>query len=300
MFEIQLMNLGYCPLCHENQRKLLFNIKSSSVYECSVCSLRYIDPCLSPDSMKIAYESNENLKCFHDFHEGYYNYGSLTEESKTLADFRRSLEILERHLSKENERTIFDVGFGNGFFLASAKDRGWKVTGIDSSPKNVELARQKFSLDLSCSSFEDYSNQGFCYDVVSFWDVVEHLPDPHKFLKKAEHMLKPNGFILIGVPNDRSMLRVISSFLYSVSLGRLKKGVETAYFLEHVAYYNLTTLKNLLDRVGFVLRDYFLTSTDLNKYSFSKFDRMIASTILFFGTLSGLQNRLIAIFQKRQ
>ena len=297
-FEIRLMNLGHCPLCREHQRQKLFAIKGSSVFQCSVCGLRYIDPCLSPDSMKTAYESEKHLSSFHGFHEGYYEYGNLTGESKTLTDFKHALELLERFLPKEGSRTIFDVGFGNGFFLAVAKQRGWQVHGNDSSLKNTELAHQKFGLTLSCSSFEDYENQGARYDALSFWDVIEHLPDPHKFLKKTHEMLKPGGFLLIGIPNDRSMLSAISSLLYRTSFGRLRKGIDSTYFLEHVCYYNLKTISDLLSRNGFVLRDYFFTSTDLDKYSFSAFEKILAHSILLLGKLCGLQNRLVAIFQK--
>ena len=114
--QIELIYLGRCPLCSGDERTRLFEIKDSSVYECRECRLRYIDPCLSPDSMKLAYESDESLMNFHRFHDGYYDYGNLETESKTLADFKHALGLLEKHLLKlRPTRMIFDVGFGNGF-----------------------------------------------------------------------------------------------------------------------------------------------------------------------------------------
>lgn len=300
-FQIELTRMGRCPVCRSAERRSLFAIRDSSVsvYECRECRLRYIDPCLSPESMKRAYESEESLKRFHGCHDGYYDYGDLETESKTLSDFRHALVLLEKHISAATSvRTIFDVGFGNGLFLAQARNRGWRVNGIDSSSKNLELARNKFSLELACADFDSYDAQGMTYDAVSFCDVIEHFSDPHSVLKKACRMLKPDGFILIGIPNDRSMLRFLSTSLYKISLGRLKKGIEKTYFLEHVAYYNPKTIKELLKRHGFALRDYFLTSTDLRKYSLPAADKLLARIILLMGKITGFQNRWVGIFQR--
>ena len=298
--ETQLLDLNQCPVCAGRERKCLFPIPRTAVYECRNCGLRYIDPCLSPESMQTAYESDETLMNFHSFHEGYYSYGNLATESKTLKDFRTTLAKLEQLIPEMSDgRRIFDVGFGNGFFLAVAKQRGWHVHGSDTSPKNLELAREKFALELTCTDFEGYDSCGMTYDAVSFWDLIEHLPNPHKVLKKAGQILKPNGYVLVGIPNDQSLLQILASTLYHMSFGKLKKGIKTIYFLEHVAYYNLKTLTELFRLNDFILRDYFLSSTDLAKYSLTSTDRLIASIILFFGKLTGLENRLVAIFQKK-
>ncbi len=298
---IQLISLNQCPVCQGTSRRQIFNITDSPVYDCNSCGLRYLDPCLSPLAMQSAYESNETLSNLHSFHEGYYDYGDLSIKSKTFSDFEKALKLLEEHLSGSvKPYTIFDVGFGNGFFLALAKQRGWAVNGSDSSSKNAELASKKFSLELLCTDFKKYESSGKLFDVVSFWDVIEHLPNPHEFIKKASLMLKPNGLILIGLPNDKSMLRFISSFLYRATFGRFRKGIESTYFLEHAAYYNLKTLQNLLNQNKFVLCNHFLTSTDLEKYSFSRMDKLIAGTILFLGKITGYENRLVAVFQRER
>ena len=299
--KFQLIALSHCPLCRETARKRLFEIRDSAVYQCLNCGLRFIDPCLAPQSMQAAYESEESLKDFHGFHKGYYDYGDLETETKTVTDFRRALEQLERRVpGPRSEQSIFDVGFGNGLFLALAKKRGWKVGGIDTSAGNVELVRQKFSLQLAQSDLEHYDPRGAAYDVVSFWDVLEHLSQPHSAIQKARDLLKPGGFILIGVPNDNSFLRMASSFLYHVSFGKIKKGIEKAYFLEHVAYYELATITKLLSRNHFKLCDYFFTSTDLAKYTLPPLDRFLARFILLLGKLSGRQNRLVAAFQRTE
>lgn len=294
-----LQALPACPACRKRERKKLFIIPHSTVYECVHCRLRYLDPCLSPLAMKEAYLSEETLKLFHDFHEGYYDYGDLTKETPTLKDFRHGLVLLEKCLPGLSTRKIFDVGFGNGFFLAAAQQRGWDVAGIDSSPKNVELAKKKFSLDLTYGDLEDCGNFGEGYDAISFWDVIEHLPEPHLALDKAWKMLKPNGCVLIGLPYDKSALQYLATFLYSISGGKLTAGLEKTYFLEHVSYYHLESLKELFHSQGYQLCDYFFTSTDLDKYHLRWMEKIAAVLVLLLGKLFNRQNRIVAIFKKR-
>ncbi len=295
--QLHFITLGRCPLCREGPRREIFKLRQSSVYECRGCRLRYLDPCLSPEAMSRAYQSDETLAEFHDFHKGYYDYGDLQRPSKTLNDFNRALDLLERKLSKQAPRRILDVGFGNGFFLAAAKKRGWQVRGIDSSQHHVEIARQKFSLELCCASLETFEEPA-SYDAVSFWDVIEHLPDPHAALKKARALLKPQGYVLIGIPNDHSLLRFAASSLYHLSGGRLSQAMNKVYFLEHVAYYNRLTLGRLLNRNHFRLTDGFATSTDVAKYHLKWHEKMMAVPLLWLGRIVGLENRWVALFQK--
>lgn len=297
--DLKLIQLSNCPACQNHQRKLIVRIDQSSVYECLNCALRYLDPCLEPASMSSLYESDRHLTHLHDFHEGYYDYGSLDQKSKTARDFRRALGLIDSYVTpKDNRRSILDVGCGNGFFLAVAQQSGWHVDGIDTSQENAELALKKFSLPIKTGDLNSLENAGERYDVISFWDVIEHFSNPREIIQKANRMLKPKGLILVGLPNDRSFLRFLSLWLYRLSFGRIRKGIEMSYFLEHVSYYNLQSLSELFRRNGFVLKSFFFTSTDLAKYKFSFVNRCLASIILLLGRFFGLQNRLVAVFQQ--
>jgi len=296
---VSLKNLGKCILCGASSRRKLFEIPNSVVYECHACRLRYIDPCLSPEAMKSAYESDDSLTQYHDFHEGYYDYGDLETESKTLKDFRRGLECLEKNFASSQNRKILDVGFGNGLFLALAQQRGWQVQGIDSSPRNIELARNKFKLELTHAGWEDYVADEGSFEAISFWDVIEHLPDPHAAIVKAKSLLAQNGLILAAVPHDTSLLRYLSTAIFRLTGGHAEKGIEKIYLLEHVAYYRLATLQELFRRNQFLLKDHFYTHTDLNKYSLPWYEKWIARMILAAGRITGLENRLVAIFKKQ-
>lgn len=294
-----LAKLEHCPVCRHARRGPLFAIPHSQVYECLACKLRYLDPCLSVIGMKQLYKSDQTLAAMHTFHEGYYDYGDLNRKSKTRSDFEHALKLLESRLASPiSQSSLLDVGYGNGFFLALARERGWKIAGIDPSPGNVKLARRRFSLSLTCGDLDSFKNPDTPYDVISFWDVIEHLADPYPVLQKAREHLTQDGHILIGIPNDQSLLMKIAAGLYQRSGGRINRGIRWIYLLEHVAYYSLSNLRLLLEINGFQLTDFFYTSTDLAKYSFRWHDRLLAAGILTLGKMFGLQNRLVAIFKK--
>ena len=290
--DLQFLELRRCPSCRSESRRKKCKIKESTLYQCRDCRLKYLDPCLGPEAMKQIYESDQSLLEMHDFHEGYYDYGDLRTRSKTLKDFKRGLSLLEKRLSRKGK--ILDVGFGNGFFLAAAQEAGWEVRGIDPSAMNCETAKKKFGLDLERGSLEEFSPSEL-FDAISFWDVLEHLPDPSQVLQKARALLKPEGVLMIGIPNDRSLLTALASLL-----GRLgmRKPIRKIYFLEHVCYYSLPSLTFLLERNGFLLKDHFMTSTDLAKYKLSVHGGLAALAILMAGRVLWLQNRLVAVFQK--
>lgn len=298
--ETQFQALSQCPVCQNTQRKERYRIKQSVVYQCTGCGLKYLDPCLSALSMSRAYESEKSLTAYHAFHQGYYAYGDLSKPSKTLREYVCGLDMAEAHLNMRHlsqKGTIFDVGFGNGFFLALAQKRGWEVDGLDSSATNLKMVQERYGFQLNQGSFEDYQPRLKQYDVISFWDVIEHFANPQAILLKAITLLKPHGLILIAVPNDHSVLAHTSSFLYRMTGGRLKKGVDMFYVLEHVAYYNASTMAQLASQAGLTVEDYFLSSTDLDKYSLPGLDRFLASCLLLTGKLFRLENRLVSILR---
>lgn len=294
--ESRFQNLSECPACNGVERQLLFPIENTTVQKCTHCHMKFLDPCFNPEAMIQVYESVETLKAMHSHHEGYYDYGDVDTPSQTRAEFTTALEKLEKLREPQTSNSIFDVGYGNGFFLALAKKRGWTVDGIDSSDVNKNKAKSRYGLNLSAGSFHNFSTGTQKYDAVSFWDVIEHLPEPDIFLSKAKSLLKPGGILLVGVPNDKSLMSYIASILYRLSFKKFSFGIKKLYFLEHVSYFHLEALKTLADRNGFQYQAHFYSSTDLNKFKLPWADKIISTILLFLGKITGMQNRLVSFY----
>lgn len=96
--------------------------------------------------------------------------------------------------------TLLDIGAGTGDFLLEAKKQNWITTGIEPNEKAKQIAIQKgvsFGTNL-----EELPNEIF--DVISMWHVLEHVPNLEEQIATLKRLLKPNGTIIIAVPNFKS------------------------------------------------------------------------------------------------
>jgi 2-polyprenyl-3-methyl-5-hydroxy-6-metoxy-1,4-benzoquinol methylase len=95
---------------------------------------------------------------------------------------------------------LLDIGAGTGDFLAAAKNNGWKVSGAEPNEKAKGIASKKgVVLDESTTHFESNS-----FDVITMWHVLEHVYDPEIQIRELKRLVKPNGTIIIAVPNFNS------------------------------------------------------------------------------------------------
>lgn len=99
-----------------------------------------------------------------------------------------------------NKGKLLDIGAGTGDFLALAKSNGWEITGIEPSAKAKSIAEKK-GVPFADSSqvLEQHS-----FDVITMWHVLEHVPELEEQIKELKRLLKPEGTIIIAVPNFRS------------------------------------------------------------------------------------------------
>jgi 2-polyprenyl-3-methyl-5-hydroxy-6-metoxy-1,4-benzoquinol methylase len=95
---------------------------------------------------------------------------------------------------------VLDIGSGTGDFLAEAKKQNWKTVGLEPSDKAKSIAKQKgVCLVESYEELEDHY-----FDVITMWHVLEHVPDLDFQIKELKRLLKPDGTIIIAVPNYKS------------------------------------------------------------------------------------------------
>ncbi len=136
------------------------------------------------------------------------NYISHTDASKTLIDkiyqavkkysLWKKVQLINKYCLEE--KTLLDVGAGTGDFLLKAKNRNWKVEGVEPNNEAKMLAKEK-GIDL-------YSGLGTLvdrkYNVITLWHVLEHLPNLDNQIKQLVSLLDENGTLIIAVPNFKS------------------------------------------------------------------------------------------------
>jgi SAM-dependent methyltransferase len=103
-------------------------------------------------------------------------------------------------------RRLLDVGCGNGSFLAAAREAGFEVHGLDFDPKSVAVAREHFGIaDVQALPVAEYAvdaaRRGLVFDVVTFWEVLEHQAEPRGFVAGLRPLLGTGGILAGSVPN---------------------------------------------------------------------------------------------------
>lgn len=136
------------------------------------------------------------------------DYISHTDNKRSL--FEKVYHIIKRKAIRDKvslieywsveKGSVLDIGAGTGDFLAEAKKQNWKAVGMEPSDKAKALAKQK-----GICIIDDYPElEDHFFDVITMWHVLEHVPDLEFQIKELKRLLKPDGTIIIAVPNFKS------------------------------------------------------------------------------------------------
>jgi SAM-dependent methyltransferase len=118
-------------------------------------------------------------------------FESVENDQRYLRFYRWLEQLLKQHVSG---RTILDVGCGDGTFLATLSDE-WSKRGVEPSMSGARLA-QKRNLEVACATLEA-TTKPYEVDLISALDVIEHVVDPHGFVKSLKRHLRKGGFLLL-------------------------------------------------------------------------------------------------------
>ncbi len=227
-----------CYLCGEEQQVLLHEKPPFKIVQCPKCDLVYTTPRCSGDELREMYQTDywqsESAKDF-----GYTDY--LADEADYLKTFRMRSQVITERFEKPGK--LLEVGSAAGYFLKVMKDQGWDVTGVEISEHVTKQARERFELDpIHVGTLEEVQPEldAGGYDVVCFWDVIEHLVDPAADLKRAHALLKDDGLLLIETQNVASRF----AKLLGAKWHHFK-------YLEHLYHFSPKTVAKMLDDCGY-------------------------------------------------
>ncbi len=283
-----------CPVCRELCGTPRLKLKDFSVFVCSSCGLRYIDPSLDGQSQMEIYQTSETLAKINPALKHYYEYDTLDKTTRTYKDY---IQALNRASRLTDGRELLEVGCGTGSFLQAAKTAGWEVCGVDSGKSNIDSLSQK-GIEGYCQGFLEWETlQRF--DVIVLWDLIEHPQDPSLFVAKCYELLKSGGLLLLATPQDPNLLTVLSDLFYDISFGQCRAPASQLYIMEHTSYFNARTLGRLVAQSGFETVLAWKTETDLARYQFPSLVKACLYVIFFLARLFRLQNRLLLIARKK-
>jgi 2-polyprenyl-3-methyl-5-hydroxy-6-metoxy-1,4-benzoquinol methylase len=167
--------------------------------------------------------------------------------SKARARMHR--DFFERFIEGRAGR-LLDMGCGLGFFLkALAPYREWEAHGYEISPAAVRHARERLGLaNVTCGPLECADLPRGSFDIITMWDVIDHIPQPDPLLAKCRALLKEDGILFIRAPNVAVQLpraRLLKA------VGGIRSGRKYLQGTDHPHHYSARSMRKLLNRNGF-------------------------------------------------
>jgi SAM-dependent methyltransferase len=200
------------------------------IVRCRRCGLVYTDP--RPDGIDI-------LETYQAVEDPLY----IEEREGRVLTFEHHLKPLEQLAGAPDGRPLLDVGAYTGVFVEIAAQHGWDAWGVEPSRWAVERARSR-GLQVVQGTLETANLPAGHFDVLTMWDVIEHLTDPREALSQAHRLLAPDGLLVVHTIDIESLF------------ARLM-GASWPWLMEmHIYYFSRRTLRAMLERCGFqVLSD---------------------------------------------
>ena len=244
-----------CPVCDHDSTRALFrpNASPGQVVKCVNCGMVYISRI--EDSHALIFDgpvgqpepkilTSSDITEVSDSWEFKLLPNKQLEQTALRLDAIDTLHRIGYHLENPyNRRTILDFGSGWGFFLSFAKEHGWTTFGLEPLPASAVYARATFGLNIKTDTLRDNSYPPDFFDVITSFQVFEHLPFPKKDIQHLYNMLKQNGLLLIEVPNIKT---------WSV---RMMKSRHRHFVQDHINFFSIDTLSQVLVDNGFKIID---------------------------------------------
>ena len=159
---------------------------TQDIVTCKTCTMVYENPRYPESVILSGYQSSDEA-------------GHDSQYEMRVGSFLRALNRLKHEIPKAGAR-VLDIGSAGGAFLEAAKRYGYQIEGLEPSQYLVEQG-QKRGLNLHQGTIDRHPLEKGSYDMVCFWDVIEHVVDPKKALEVARGLLKPGGVLLLNYPD---------------------------------------------------------------------------------------------------
>jgi SAM-dependent methyltransferase len=197
------------------------------VVECRDCGMVYITPRLDAGMIQEGYETVEDPVF-------------VEQNPQRIRTFSRNIRSILRETGLDAKgRRLLDIGCAGGAFLVAARDAGFLAQGIEPSRWLSEFGRRQYQLDIRQGIVTPDMFPAGTFDVVTLWDVIEHVPEPQSVLETVHALLKPQGYLWVNYPDAGSAAAKLAGWRWPFWLS------------VHLHYYKRHTMRRQLEQAGF-------------------------------------------------
>jgi 2-polyprenyl-3-methyl-5-hydroxy-6-metoxy-1,4-benzoquinol methylase len=192
------------------------------VVRCLGYGLVYVSPRLDAEARHRHYNSGESSRI------EYY----LDTEAADRRSFAEVLDLAERLVPGKGE--LLDIGPNVGTCLALARERGWRVRGIEINAEAARYCREARGLEVITGTLGPETYPEGRFDVVLMGDVIEHVASPAHVMRMVARILRPAGVALVSTPD----------------IGRWAARLLQVKPVEHIHYFDASTMERLVRQAG--------------------------------------------------
>jgi SAM-dependent methyltransferase len=234
-----------CQLCGSTEREPMFRDEPFEVVRCKRCGLVYVTPRHGADTLLESVYGESYWRSDSPKQKGYADYAK--DAQLYLKTYRLRVGLIASWLDGRKVK-VLDVGCAAGYFLQVMRERGHDVWGSEVSAPIAKMAQDVLGEDrvhvglLAGAAGRKKGFEPGSFDLVTLWDVVEHVPEPQSLLREVRAMLKPDGLLVLETQNVKSG--------FARLLGRRWQHYKHE---EHLYHFDPSTVEELLRQTGFVV-----------------------------------------------
>ena len=237
-----------CPLCKsaittsafkgrgESNEVLYSRMKASGsatggrdIYVCATCSVYFCHPLPDPDELLAAYDGPPDEQFVS---QNEFRYKTF---KKIFLSFSKTLGV------HPHEVSVTDIGAAGGVFLRVMKDFGFVARGLEASSWLAEFGRENYGVNLIQGDSRGFVPSVDRMDIVTYWDVLEHIANPKNELEILTPKLKSGSIVLVSLPSTDSLSFKALRWRWPMHLD------------VHLFYFNRKSLERLFESCGFTL-----------------------------------------------
>lgn len=185
-------NQFFCSCCKCEMVMKPNKLNNHFWFGCSSCGFEHFYP--------ISGATNEE---FYSIDSDYVDDLDLSINPRSLIQYNHKFTLNFLHGLGPNLK-LLDIGCFNGFFVKILKNDKIDAYGIDFNKTAIDWGCKNYHLDgfISCSSIDSYVAEKKEFDVITLFEVLEHLEDPAEIIKSIKPLIKKGGFLAISTPNN--------------------------------------------------------------------------------------------------
>ncbi|MGB9023582.1 MAG: class I SAM-dependent methyltransferase [Candidatus Bathyarchaeia archaeon] len=260
-----------CPLCGSAELRTV----SDPIVRCLGCGLEF--------TITDGFDARQAYG--ESYFKGTIYRDYVQEKAVRTRLFKEKLKLLDKYLPSHGR--LLDVGCAAGFFLKLASDLGYDCFGVDVSEYATRYARETMNLRVFNGTVADAHFPDAFFDLITMWDVLEHISDFLAVLRECHRILRKDGILVVETLNTDSLLARLLGHKWPLYAPKY-----------HLSYFNKRTLRLALELAGFKIGEMMPMQTYIRTLTGFKPVRYFASPLLR-GTVGKLLDDVVLVIGSR-